>query len=52
MKLDFTEINGKKIKVSDMEYLYSYMNKDGKWIAVFEYEGEEIKKEIIQYGAH
>jgi hypothetical protein len=50
MKLDFTEINGKKIKVSDMEYLYSYMNEDGKWIAVFEYEGEEIKKEIIQHG--
>jgi len=46
MKLDFTEINGREIKISDMEYLYSYTNEDGKKIAVFEFEGKKIEKEV------
>jgi hypothetical protein len=50
MKLNFTEINGKQVRITDMEYLYSYMNEEGKWMAVYEYEGEEVKKEIIQDG--
>jgi hypothetical protein len=46
MKLNFTEIHGKEVRVSDMEYLYSYVNENGKKIAVFEYEGEQIEKEV------
>lgn len=46
MKLNFTEIHGKEVRVSEMEYLYSYTNKDGKKIAVFEFEGEQIEKEV------
>jgi len=46
MKLDFTEINGKEIKITDMEFLYSYVNEKGEKIAVFEYEGVEIRKII------
>ena len=46
MKLNFTEINGKEIHVSEMEYLYSYTEENGKKIAVFEFEGQVIKKEI------
>jgi hypothetical protein len=48
MKLDFTEINGKQIQVTDMEYLYTYTNKEGEKIAVFEYQGEQIEKKIIE----
>jgi hypothetical protein len=44
MKLGFTEINGKQLKISDMEYLYSYTNSEGDKFAVFEYEGEKIEK--------
>ena len=46
MKLDFTEINGKTLKISDLEYLYSYTNDNGEKIAVFEYEGEKIEKKV------
>lgn len=46
MKLDFTEINGKTLKISDLEYLYSYTNDDGIKIAVFEFEGEKVEKVI------
>jgi hypothetical protein len=46
MKLNFTEINGKALKVTDMEYLYSYTNEDNKKIAVFEFEGQRIEKEV------
>lgn len=46
MKLDFTEINGKEIKITDMEFLYHYTNDKGEKIAVFEYEGQKIKKLI------
>jgi hypothetical protein len=46
MKLDFTEINGREIKISEMEYLYSYTNENGKKIAVFEFEGKKIEKEV------
>jgi hypothetical protein len=46
MKLGFTEINGKTLKVSDMEYLYTYTNEDNKKIAVFEFEGKRIEKEV------
>jgi hypothetical protein len=48
MKLDFTEINGKQIQITDMEYLYSYTNENGEKIAVFEYEGKQIQKKIIE----
>jgi hypothetical protein len=48
MKLDFTEINGKKIAISEMEYLYSYINENNEKIAVFEYEGNKIEKKIIE----
>ena len=44
MKLGFTEINGKVLKVSEMEYLYSYTNDNGEKIAVFEFEGNKIEK--------
>jgi hypothetical protein len=46
MKLGFTEINGKALQVSDLEYLYSYTNDDGEKIAVFEFEGEKIEKKV------
>ncbi len=46
MKLGFTEINGKALQITDMEYLYSYTNQDGKKIAVFEFEGKKIEKEV------
>ena len=48
MKSDFTQINGKALQVSDMEYLYTYTNNEGKEIAVFEFEGEKIEKEVIK----
>lgn len=48
MKLDFTQINGKQIQVTDMEYLYTYTNKSGEKIAVFEYEGEQIEKKVVE----
>lgn len=48
MKLDFTQINGKAVQVSDMEYLYTYTNKDGEEVAVFEYQGEQIEKRIVK----
>lgn len=46
MKLDFTEINGKEIKITDMEFLYSYTNSNGEKIAVFEFEGDKIEKRV------
>jgi hypothetical protein len=46
MKLDFTEINGKEVKVTDMEFLYTYTNSNGEKIAVFEFEGEKLEKII------
>jgi hypothetical protein len=46
MKLGFTEINGKALKISDLEYLYSYTNDNGEKIAVFEFEGEKIEKKV------
>lgn len=46
MKLGFTEINGKALQVSDLEYLYSYTNDNGEKIAVFEFEGEKIEKKV------
>jgi hypothetical protein len=46
MKLGFTEINGRELKVSDMEYLYSYINDNGEKIAVFEFEGEKVEKKV------
>jgi hypothetical protein len=50
MKRDFTEINGKQVKLTDMEYLYSYMDEEGTWMAVYEYEGKQVKGKIIQDG--
>jgi hypothetical protein len=46
MRLDFTEINGREIKISDMEFLYNYTNDKGEKIAVFEFEGEKVEKII------
>jgi hypothetical protein len=46
MKLDFTEINGREIKVTDMEFLYNYTNDSGEKIAVFEFEGKKIEKKV------
>lgn len=46
MKLGFTEINGKALKISDLEYLYSYTNERGEEIAVFEFEGNKIEKKV------
>lgn len=51
MKLDFTEINGKQIQITDMEFLYNYTNENGEKIAVFEFEGEKIEKKIVNGGA-
>ena len=46
MKLDFTEIDGRKIKITDMEFLYNYTNDNGEKIAVFEFEGKKIEKKV------
>jgi hypothetical protein len=46
MKLDFTEINGRQIQVTDMEFLYSYTNDHGEKIAVFEFQGEKVEKKV------
>jgi hypothetical protein len=46
MKLDFTEINGREIKITDMEFLYKYTNDSGEKIAVFEFEGKKIEKKV------
>lgn len=46
MKLGFTEINGKALQITDMEFLYSYTNDRGEKIAVFEFEGEKVEKII------
>lgn len=46
MKLGFTEINGKEIKITDMEFLYNYTNDKGEKIAVFEFEGNKIEKKV------
>jgi hypothetical protein len=46
MKLDFTEINGREIKITDMEFLYNYTNDSGEKIAVFEFEGKKIEKKV------
>jgi hypothetical protein len=48
MKLGFTEINGKELKVTDMEYLHTYINENGEKIAVFEFEGEKIEKKVVE----
>jgi hypothetical protein len=48
MKLGFTEINGRELKVSDMEFLYNYTNDKGEKIAVFEFEGKKIEKKVIE----
>jgi hypothetical protein len=48
MKLDFTEINGKTVRVTDMEYLYTYTNEKKEKIAVFEYQGKKIEKKVIE----
>jgi hypothetical protein len=48
MKLGFTEINGKQVQITDMEFLYNYTNNEGKKIAVFEYNGQQIEKNIIE----
>ena len=45
-RLGFTEINGKEIKITDMEYLYSYTNDKDEKIAVFEFEGNKIEKKV------
>jgi hypothetical protein len=46
VKLDFTEINGREIKITDMEFLYNYTNDSGEKIAVFEFEGKKIEKKV------
>ena len=46
MKLDFTEINGREIKITDMEFLYNYTNDSGEKISVFEFEGKKIEKKV------
>jgi hypothetical protein len=46
MKLGFTEINGKEIKITDMEFLYNYTNDQGEKIAVFEFEGRTVEKKV------
>jgi hypothetical protein len=46
MKSGFTEINGKEIQITDMEFLYNYTNENGEKIAVFEFQGEKIEKKV------
>ena len=46
MKLGFTEINGRELKITDMEFLYSYTNERGEKIAVFEFEGKKVEKKV------
>ena len=52
MKLDFTEIHGKQVYISDLEYLYTYTNDNGDQIVVYEYEGEKIEKKVIKNEPH
>jgi hypothetical protein len=47
MKLGFTEINGQEVKVTDMEYLHTYIDNKGEKIAVFEFEGKKSKKKLL-----
>jgi hypothetical protein len=46
MKLEFTEVNGRELQVTDMEFLYNYTNDSGEKIAVFEFEGKKIEKKV------
>ena len=46
MKLGFTEINGRELQVTDMEFVYNYTNDSGEKIAVFEFEGKKIEKKV------
>jgi hypothetical protein len=46
MKLGFTEINGREVRVTDMEFLYNYTNDSGEKIAVFEFEGKKVEKKV------
>jgi hypothetical protein len=46
MKLNFTEINGREIKITDMEFLYNYTNDKGEKIAVFEFEGKKVETKV------
>ena len=48
MKLGVTEINGRELQVTDMEFLYNYTNDSGEKIAVFEYEGKKLEKVILE----
>jgi hypothetical protein len=48
MKLEFTQINGKQLQITDMEYLYTYTSNEGEEIAVFEYQGERIEKRVLK----
>jgi len=48
MKLEFTEIHGKQLQVTDMEFLYTYKDNDGEEIAVFEYQGERIERKVLK----
>jgi hypothetical protein len=48
MKLEFTQINGKQLEITDMEYLYTYTSNEGEEIAVFEYQGERIERKVLK----
>ena len=48
MKLEFTQINGKQLQVTDMEYLYTYKSDEDEEIAVFEYQGERIERKVVK----
>lgn len=45
---DIIDKNIKKIKISEMEYLYTYLNDKNDKIAVFEYQGKKIEKKISE----
>ena len=46
MKIGTTEIRGKTVKVHEMEFLYTYVDGDGREQAVFEFDGEKIEAAI------
>lgn len=45
-KSHLLEINGKKLKISDVEFLYFYENDNKEKFIVFEYCGEKYESKI------
>jgi hypothetical protein len=40
------EVNGQKLNISDVEFLFSYENENQEKLIVFEYEGETYHSKV------